>query len=302
MRINDIILESTQDEGVASALGGLSKVGGALAGGIAGIGNKFAQGYRNGRGAVMGTNANTEKANQLRVQADQLDGGHTAQTTTAQAGTNTTQAGTNTTQAGTTASAAQQADQQDQKDQLKSLQTSIQHLKGADIERFREILNKRAGLAESAELDEMNLGGMAAGARSAMGSAGSAIKTAYNKVAPAVGNAIKAAPSAIATGAGKLGALGTSMKQTYQKVRGATMTPQDLERVIASMDPATAKDMLSFFNNVHPLQSTPTGDVNPQAGSKAIGNIAANLANDHENMATGTNEGVGFSRFLGMQL
>ena len=286
MRINDIILESTQEEGVASALGGISNVGGALAGGIAGIGNKFAQGYRNGRNAVLGTNSNADKANQLRVQADQLDGGHTAQTGTAQAGANTTQASANTS-----VSAAQQADLQDKANELKSIETTIQHLKGADIERAREILTKRAALAESTELDELNLGGMAA---AAAGATGNALKSA--------GKVLKAAPKAIATGAGKLGALGTKMKQTYQQARGATMTPQDLQRSLASMDPATAKDILSFFNNIHPMQSTPTGDVNPQAGSKAFGDIAAKLAADHDDMATGTNEGVGYSRFLGMQL
>jgi hypothetical protein len=297
MRINDIILESTQEEGVASALGGLSKVGGALAGGIAGIGNKFAQGYRNGRGAVMGTNANAEKANQLRQQADQIDGGHTAQPTTAQAGSNTAQNGTTSASPST---AAQQADVQDQANQLKSIETTIQHLKGTDIDRAREILTKRAALAESTELDELNLSGLASSAKSALGSAGSAIKTAYNKAAPVVGKAIKAAPNAIATGAGKIGALSTSMQKAYQKARGATMTPQDLQRALASMDPTTAKDILNFFNNVHPMQSTPTGDVNPHAGAKAFNSITDYL--DHNRMATGTNEGVGYSRFLGMQL
>lgn len=371
MRINDIILESqVQDEGIGSAIGsvagGLARGVGAVAGGVHGAVDAFGQGYSAGRKGVSGVDSNKQKANQLRQQADKLDGGHTAQAmpagTSGVAGTAPASGSTvGSTQQPTTQSAATTA--QAEPVDTKGLQTSIQHLKGADVERVRGMLSHRAGLSES-QLDELNLGALAANARAGaqniakgvQSTAQNAVKGATNfvkgaklgynnpqaaanlsknkntgtmtklgrlagragtaavqgtqqayqaakplaqKAVTATGQAIKAAPGALAGAAGSVAATGTQMKQAYQTARGGTMTTQDLERAIASMDPATAKEMLNFLNTIHPV----AGGTSP-AGAPANTSVPAGTGDEEENpnIVRGYNESVGYSRFLGMEL
>jgi hypothetical protein len=299
MRINDIILESSnQEEGIASALGtgvgALSKGIGAVAGGARGAIDKFAQGYKAGRGAVNGqgsSNGTAPGANNQGTGSNSQNTGNMP---------NTQQAGGSTNNASPFTNSQKPID-------IRQLQTSIQRLQGADIEKFRGMLKAKAGIKEGQELDELNLGAVAAGAKRMAGQAGNAIKTAYNKAAPVVkkaaqatGNAIKAAPAAIGKAGGAVGNAVTTAKGAYQQARGATMTPQDIQHAIAIMTPQDAKNLLDYFNSIHPEAAPAT--TAPAPTNTANTDPNAHPADDNPNINLGYNEGVGYSRFLGMQL
>jgi hypothetical protein len=184
--------------------------------------------------------------------------------------------------------------------------TSLQALQGDDVERVRSMLQSRSQMSESEDLDEFNLGAAASSARKSLSSLVKGAKLGYanpqaaknlsmnpktskmtkagrligraghgavkglKAAGQAAGSAIKAAPGAVAGAAGKVGAVGTQMRQAYQTARGGSMTSQEIAQLIGSMEPADAKQVLNFFNTVHPAQQT--------------------------------TESVGYSRFLGMTL
>lgn len=315
MRINDIILESNTEEGIGSAIGslagGLAKGAGAVVGGIRGAGDAFGKGYTAGRSAVSGDSKqaiNQAKAQKLRAQADQLDGGGSAQSygnsSGAQLTSNTPTSNntsatvnnpaangaqpTNTSQTTTqNAVATPDAEVSNPLDNKKFL-SSLQHLKGDDVERVRSMLQKRVAMGESVELDEFDIKGMANTAKKGIGNFVKGAKFGYNDPTRATnlsknpntgtmtkagriagklgtktvqgvktginkaGELAKAAPGAVSTAAGKVAAVGTQMKHDYQMARGSLMTALDLHQMIGSFDADEAKKVLGFFNTVHP--------------------------------------------------
>jgi hypothetical protein len=319
MRINDIISESNTEEGIGSAIGsiagGLAKGAGAVVGGIRGAGDAFGKGYTAGRSAVSGDSKqaiNQAKAQKLRAQADQLDGGSSAQSYNnassaqpsgnTQANTQNAVAASNNavnnpapngaqptgnTQANTQNNvAAPDATVSNPLDNKKFL-SSLQHLKGNDVERVRTMLQKRVAMGESVELDEFDIKGMANTAKKGIGNFVKGAKFGYKdptratnlsknpntgtmtkagRVAGKLGtqavqgikagagkaaDIAKAAPGALATAAGSVAATGTQMKHDYQMARGGSMTAMDLQQMIASFDADQAKKVLGFFNTVH---------------------------------------------------
>ena len=230
MRINDILTETRSDEGIVSDIGsGVGKVAGAtakgigaVAGGVRGAWDAAKQGFQAGRNVVGGggaNNANTQKAQTLRAQADQLDGGNSAQQMPSlQSGGGGrrnsgsggqsrpyTGGGQATTAASTTAAAAPSGPDA----ALQKLQQALQHLKGPDVERIRAMLKKRAGIAEGVM-------------------------------------------SSLAGGVGKMNRGYVNAKSAYQKGRGGDMTPQEIDLALASMPKDQAAELLQFFDTLYP--------------------------------------------------
>jgi predicted flap endonuclease-1-like 5' DNA nuclease len=82
MRINEILIETRSDEGLASGLGTVARGIGAIPGAIHGAWDAAKQGYQSGRAAVGGLSPDqqkAQKASKLRRQADELDGGNSSQ-------------------------------------------------------------------------------------------------------------------------------------------------------------------------------------------------------------------------------
>jgi hypothetical protein len=240
MRINDIILENNTEEGIGSAIGsiagGLAKGAGAVVGGIRGAGDAFGKGYTAGRSAVSGDgkqSINQARAQKLRAQADQLDGGSSAQSyntsnNTGSAGnvpvsTNTVSAvnnpsannaqPTSTNQAGTqNAVAAPDAEVSNPLDNKKFL-SSLQHLKGDDVEQVRSMLKRKVAMAESVELDEFDIKGMANTAKKGIGNFVKGAKFGYKDPTRAT-NLSKNPNTGTMTKAGRVaGKLGTQAVQ-----------------------------------------------------------------------------------------
>jgi hypothetical protein len=245
MRINDIILESNTEEGIGSAIGsiagGLAKGAGAVVGGIRGAGDAFGKGYTAGRSAVSGDSKqaiNQAKAQKLRAQADQLDGGSSAQsynnassaqpTGNTQANTQNAVAASNNavnnpapngaqptgnTQANTQNNvAAPDATVSNPLDNKKFL-SSLQHLKGNDVERVRTMLQKRVAMGESVELDEFDIKGMANTAKKGIGNFVKGAKFGYKDPTRAT-NLSKNPNTGTMTKAGRVaGKLGTQAVQ-----------------------------------------------------------------------------------------
>jgi hypothetical protein len=333
MHINELLEEKQTDEGiVGSAIGaGLGSMAGgplgAAAGGALGnwAGDKLSGAWQNVKNSM-----NKKKAAKLRAQADQLDPQDGTATPSSSGNSSKSGSGgistpyTNTSGAQPTASTPAAAKSIDPK----VIQTSIQHLKGGDVERIRGMLKSKAGISES-QLDEISIGGIARGAKNLATGAGQAVKGAYNAAAPVVknaaqatgqavkgaynaakpvvqkaaqatGQAIKAAPAAIGNAAGAVRGAVTTARGAYQQSKGGSMTAQELDHAIATMTPDQAKEMLQFFNSIHPeaaaapastpavttptTTGTPAAEPTPQVyGSRGI---------------AGMGESVGYSRFL----
>jgi len=254
MRINDIILESNTEEGIGSAIGsiagGLAKGAGAVVGGIRGAGDAFGKGYTAGRSAVSGDSKqaiNQAKAQKLRAQADQLDGGSSSQSynnsnntaatgntnvpsTTGSAVNNTAPNSaqpTNTSQTNTqNAVAAPDTAVSNPLDNKKFL-SSLQHLKGDDIERVRTMLQKRVAMGESVELDEFDIKGMANTAKKGIGNFVKGAKFGYKDPTRA-GNLSKNPNTGTMTKAGRVaGKLGN---QAVQGIRTGASKAADIAR------------------------------------------------------------------------
>jgi len=374
MRINDIILESNTEEGIGSAIGsiagGLAKGAGAVVGGIRGAGDAFGKGYTAGRSAVSGDSKqaiNQAKAQKLRAQADQLDGGSSAQSynnsnNTAAIGNNAvpnntasspavsgTPAVNNNTGASTAVSgsnaignagdvSAPKSAEVANPLSDKSLLTSLQHLKGDDVERVRTMLQKRVAMGESVELDEFDLKGMASNAKKGIGNFVKGAKFGYNdptratnlsknpntgtmtkagRIAGKLGtqavqgiktgaskaaDIAKATPGALATAAGKVAAIPTHMKQDYQMARGALMSMLDLHQAVAAFSSDDAKKVLGYFNTIHPEQEQPAqSQAEPADQTQATGTDGKPNLKLHQG---GLSESrVGYqSRFLGIEI
>lgn len=232
MRINDILTETRSDEGIVSDIGtGVGKAAGAtargigaVAGGVRGVWDAAKQGFQAGRNVVGGggaNNANTQKAQTLRAQADQLDGGNSAQQMPSPqsggggrrnsgAGGQSrpyTGGGQNTTTNAAPASNNAAAAGPDAA--MQKLQKALQHIKGPDIERIRTMLKKRAGIAEGIL-------------------------------------------SKAAGGLGKMNRGYVNAKSAYQQGRGGDMTPQEIDLAIASMPKEQAAEILNFFDTLYP--------------------------------------------------
>jgi hypothetical protein len=291
MHIKELLTENKTEEGIASALGkgvgALGKGVGAVAGGVHGAWDKVKQGYQAGRSGVSGTTAPSGGTSSA--------GGGVA----APSGTSTASSGGGTTaSSGGTAPSATNNTTSPAVD-VQVLQKSIQNLKGADVERIRRMLQTRAGISESTELDEISIGSIAQGASKLARGAGTAIKGAYNAAKPVVGaaanaagRAVKAAPAALGKAAGAVRGAVTTARGAYQQAAGGSMTPQELDRAIATMPKDQAAELLQFFNTIHTA-------VTPGA-SKAVD--TTHPADDNPNLVPGTNESIGYSRFLGMHL
>jgi hypothetical protein len=291
MRINDILTESRSDEGIVSdigsgvgkAVGATARGVGAVAGGVRGAWDAAKQGFQSGRNTVAGnggggappaattgggSNTDTQRAHDLRVQADQLDGGNSAQQTVATptsvsraSGISRSGAGgqsTPYTGSGQTTTAPKAAAAPAGPDAtLKKLQQSLQHLKGPDVERIRGMLKKRAGIAEGIM-------------------------------------------SKVAGGLGKMNRGYVDVKSAYQKGRGGSMTPQEIDLAIASMSKKQATQLLQFFDTLHPVAAvepadagTPAEPAAPAAAPAAANPQAALLALGGKNKsAPGTINGL----------
>jgi len=247
MRINDILTETRSDEGIVSdigtgvgkAVGATARGVGAVAGGVRGAWDAAKQGFQAGRNLVGGggssaaSNPDIQRAHDLRVQADQLDGGTSAQQNYAApaasggssrvgrsgsggqsrpytgGGQNTT-AGNDAPASNTAAPATNAAAAPAGPDAaMQKLQQALQHLKGTDVERIRTMLKKRAGIAEGIV-------------------------------------------SKVAGGLGKMGRGYVDAKSAYQQGRGGDMTPQEIDLAIASMPKEQAAELLQFFDTLHP--------------------------------------------------
>ena len=245
MRINDILTETRSDEGIVSDIGtGVGKAAGAtargigaVAGGVRGVWDAAKQGFQAGRNLVGGggaNNANIQKAQTLRAQADQLDGGSSAQQNYAAPAASGRRSGSggqsrpytgggqSATTASNTAAAPAGPDAA-----LQKLQQALQHVKGSDVERIRTMLKKRAGIAEGIL-------------------------------------------SKAASGLGKMNRGYVNAKSAYQQGRGGDMTPQEIDLAIASMPKDQASDLLDFFDTLYPAaagSSTPVGAAPTTPGS-----------------------------------
>jgi hypothetical protein len=292
MRINELVFESKTDEGLASAIGSgvgaLSKGVGAVAGGVHGAWDKMKQGYNSGRAGVNGTAPATSTG------GTSSSSGSTPATSIGGAVSQSARAASQSTQA---------ASQPTQAVSPEVLQKSIQNLKGSDIERIRNMLKQRAGITESSELDEISIGAIAQGAKRLATGAGSAVKSAYNAAKPAVGaavnaagRAVKAAPAALGKAAGSVRGAITTAKGAYQQAAGGSLTPQELDRAIATLPKDQAIELLQFFNTIHIAAPASV----PAGKSNAVN--TTHPADDNPNLVPGTNESVGYSRYLGMHL
>lgn len=72
------------------------------------------------------------------------------------------------------------------------------------------------------------------------------------KALRATGSALKATPGAIAGAAGAIGSAGTNIRNAYQSSRGSSMTPNEMEHMIATLEPSQAKQVLDYINTIHP--------------------------------------------------
>lgn len=280
MRINDILTETNSNEGIVSDIGtGVGKAAGAtargigaVAGGVRGVWDAAKQGFQAGRNLVGGggsSDPKIEKARELRMQADQLDGGNSAEQTYAPQPTSRANSGAGGqsrpyTSGGQTAPAANApatptAPAADAG--LQKLQQALQHIKGPDIERIRGMLKKRAGIAEGIM-------------------------------------------SNIAGGLGKMNRGYVDAKSAYQQARGGDMTPQEMDLVIASMPKDQAADLLNFFDTLYPVAAgspadsgaptppatptAPAASTTPTPPGGAAGAAGAGAA------AVGSNQGAGF--------
>ena len=239
MRINDIILESNTEEGIGSAIGslagGLAKGAGAVVGGIRGAGDAFGKGYTAGRSAVSGDSKqaiNQAKAQKLRAQADQLDGGGSAQsygnsnnsqpTNANQTNTQNTVSTPNNSSASATTNnsgtpsvnnVSQSTAPVSNPLSNKDFTRSLQHLNGDDVERVRTMLQKRVAMGESVELDEFDIKGMANTAKKGIGNFVKGAKFGYNDPTRAT-NLSKNPNTGTMTKAGRIaGKLGTKTVQ-----------------------------------------------------------------------------------------
>ena len=247
MRINDILTETRSDEGIVSdigsgvgkAVGATARGVGAVAGGVRGAWDAAKQGFQAGRNLVGGggssgaSNPNAQRAQSLRVQADQLDGGNSAaqspapQSRAGRSGaggqsrpyTGAGQAATAAADLAVTAASPDAA--------VEKLQQALQHLKGPDVERIRAMLKKRAGIAEGIM-------------------------------------------SSVAGGLGKMGRGYVDAKSAYQKGRGGDMTPQEIDLAIASMPKDRASELLNFFDTLYPSPAgSPADSGSPTTPSPA---------------------------------
>ena len=266
MRINDILTETRSDEGIVSDIGsGVGKAVGAtargvsaVAGGIRGAWDAAKQGFQAGRNAVAGggaNNANTQKAQSLRAQADQLDGGNSSQQMPSPQSGGRRNLGTGGQSrpytGGRQAAAPATAAPVSPDAALQKLRQSLQHLKGPDVERIRAMLKKRAGIAEGVM-------------------------------------------SSVAGGLGKMNQGYVNAKSAYQKGRGGDMTPQEIDLALASMPKEQAAELLNFFDTLHPAVAagspTPAASAAPTtpasaapktsfqaAGSATPNNVSVNL-------------------------
>lgn len=294
MRINELILESSDvDEGIGSAIGtGIGAVGrgiGAVASVPQGFARAVKKGYQSGVATIGGDTAPPGSAATTPSGGNSSSGGSTYQqgyqdgmAAAKSGGSSFTKgfkqgfSGQSSAPASATAPAlATTAAPAASPMKDKKFLGTIQALKGDDIEKVRQVLQTRAGVAES--LDEaFNLAGAGQALQNWLASKGLAYDAAgikaglaqmpadlkkiaqqtyqglIKKPAVAAGKVLAKAPGALATAAGKVAATGTQMKQAYQNARGGYMTVQDLQRMIATMTPADAADALQFFNSIHP--------------------------------------------------
>jgi hypothetical protein len=299
MRINDILTETRSDEGIVSdigtgvgkAVGATARGVGAVAGGVRGAWDAAKQGFQAGRNLVGGggssaaSNPDIQRAHDLRVQADQLDGGTSAQQNYAApaasgrssrvgrsgsggqsrpytgGGQNTT-AGNDAPASNTAAPATNAAAAPAGPDAaMQKLQQALQHLKGTDVERIRTMLKKRAGIAEGIV-------------------------------------------SKVAGGLGKMGRGYVDAKSAYQQGRGGDMTPQEIDLAIASMPKEQAAELLQFFDTLHPAAAGGPADsaapTTPAASTASTSTPPESTPSAPEPTpaaaggATGTNTGSGF--------
>jgi hypothetical protein len=323
MRINDIISESNTEEGIGSAIGsiagGLAKGAGAVVGGIRGAGDAFGKGYTAGRSAVSGDSKqaiNQAKAQKLRAQADQLDGGSSAQSygnSNSAQPTNTSQANTqnavatpnnnagsavnnpavnsaqptNTSQANTqNAVATPNAEVSNPLDNKKFL-SSLQHLKGDDVERVRSMLQKKVAMGESVELDEFDIKGMANTAKKGIGNFVKGAKFGYNDPTRAT-NLSKNPNTGTMTKAGRVaGKLGT---QAVQGIKAGAGKAADIAKAtpgaIAKVAKATPGALATAAGSVaatgtqmkHDYQMARGGSMTPQDLHQMIASFDADEA------------------------
>jgi hypothetical protein len=368
MRINEVIIESNDlDEGAIGA--GLGALAGSALGPVgsavgAGLGSAAGDWVSNKANAYM-AKRNREKAKKLRAQADALDGGNTSGSSNYGGGGSSNYGGRGGTSnvsysapssssssgaSGASSSAAGSARAAAKAPNIKSIQTSLQHVPTTSVDRIRGLLQRRAGVAESVELDELNLG-----VKKGIANLGKGIKLGYKNPTAAknlsknpntgamtkagrlvgragawdvgkaakkaakwtgqaamgatktLGKAAAAAPGAVATGIGKTQAGIRNVKGAYQTAKGATMTPQDLEKTIATMTPQDAKDLLDFFNTIHPAPNAPATPAAQAAPATTPSlKVVSGGASSTPSAATGTTatpESVAyFSKFLGRDL
>lgn len=323
MHINELLEEKQTDEGIASAIGtgigAVSKVAGAVPGAVHGAWDKFKQGYQAGRGGVNGTNPPPTGGGSSNGGAGTGSSGATGSNGVAQSGsggvtTPYTRPAGGQQAAASAPAAAKQVDPA-------VLQTSIQHLKGGDVDRIRKMLKSKAGISES-QVDEISIGGIARGAKNLATGAGQAVKGAYNAAAPVVknaaqatgqavkgaynaakpvvqkaaqatGQAIKAVPGAVGSAAGAVRGAVTTARGAYQQAKGGSMTAQELDHAIATMTPDQARQMLQFFNSIHPEAAAA-----PTTAPTSTAVDQSHPADDNPNIRLGTNESVGYSQFL----
>ena len=287
MRINDILTETRSDEGIVSdigsgvgkAVGATARGVGAVAGGVRGAWDAAKQGFQAGRNLVGGGGSsaasntggggvnpdNIQRAQDLRAQADQLDGGNSAQQSSNGSGggrssrvsrsgaggqstpyTGGRQNAGDASQAAAPNNAAAPAGPDPEAAKIQKLQQALQHLSGPDVERIRGMLKKRAGIAEGIV-------------------------------------------SKIAGGLGKMGRGYVNAKSAYQKGRGGDMTPQEIDLAIASMPKEQAAELLQFFDTLHPAAAggpadsgtptTPSPSTAPASTEPAAAATTANATN-----------------------
>lgn len=334
MHINELLEEKQTDEGIASAIGtgigAVSKAAGAIPGAVHGAWDKFKQGYQAGRGGVNGTNpaptgGGTGTSTPSATTGSATNSGNVAQSGSGGVTTPYTRPAGGQQAAAPTTAAAKQVDPA-------VVQTSIQHLKGGDVERIRKMLKSKAGISES-QLDELSIGGIAQGAKNLATGAGRAVKGAYNAAAPVVknaaqatgqavkgaynaakpvvqkaaqatGQAIKAAPAAIGNAAGAVRGAVTTARGAYQQSKGGSMTAQELDHAIATMTPDQAREMLQFFNSIHP-EATAAPAATPTATTPATTGTPATQPTPQvygSRGIAGMGESVGYSRFLKIEI
>lgn len=354
MRINDLLVESTiQDEGIGSALGGAvglaGKALGAIPGAVHGAWDSAKAGYQAGRaaagpgktlkqgvrslykdgftdgsdasnnpsagGASAGAGSSAQDPVQLRKQGQQLiaqaDTIEKQQRQASSTQSSNTSGDTNNTQATQQGASVPQNPLDN-----KRLLVSMQNLKGADVEKIRNMLKAKAGVKEGQELEGINLGAVAAGARRAGAAALSGIKKAgsaavagakiaapyVKKGAQMVGKGIAATPGAIAKAAG---ATSYNVRQGWQSSGGASMTTQSIGALIAQMTPQQAAQILQWYEGVHAPTGATSGSTTTPATNTPTTPPTEPPEDDNPNIVRGYNESkvIKFrSNFLGMDI